>query len=194
MNKNLLKYFSYFSYLVVLGFKLVIFISTTILSLFLYKYLGDQVLCMDNSLDDNQIGSTNNSNLANSSYPQGQGVIVDFEIPFSQGVQYNYGVTQPDSSKGNLSNSERGALLAEYLDNAVKYKKEIIDNGQFNFRKLTVTHAGVNPENKSFIINEILNNPGTPAHNKLIGRSGNGRFISQVDVTKSLIEMIRNAR
>lgn len=142
--------------------------------------------------DSNQVGSTSDSNLGNSTDANPPVTLnVDCQSNIGIGVAITYGVTQPDNSQGNLLNSERGQQLADYLQCAVEYKKEVINAGSAT-PKLTLTHACLSQENRLFIENVIRSNPDTTAYSRLVGKSGFGTKLSHVEVTSKVITMLKN--
>lgn len=174
---------------------------------FLYNlYTGDILYCMDNTLDNNnqvvssgssldnnnQIQSTTGTNLGNSNQGNDQTVTVHHEPSISDGVRDLYDVSQPYSSQGYRSNSERGVQLARYIHNAVKYKKEVVWNSQYNHRRVRIHEIGISHENRLFIQDIIRNNLGTAAHKAFVGKSGDGNVWGHVNISHKLIDMIRD--
>lgn len=79
----------------------------------------------NNTLDNNQVGNTSESNLVNTTDRIDQTIIVSHQSHISEGVRETYNVTQPDNSQGNLSNYKRGIFIyiffISYISNIEYY-------------------------------------------------------------------------
>ncbi len=65
----------------------------------------------NNTLVNNKVGNTSDSNLVNTTDGNDQTIIVNHWSHISDGVKDTYNETQPDNSKGNVSNYQTRMVI-----------------------------------------------------------------------------------